>query len=220
MLLSVLSNLRRRARYRTSTGRETEASSCPHPACWHKRLSHREGQLSVTWRGRGHGRVRQQSSATERWSPCWCDCSQDFLVNFNKWDGESPWSLPPTKSRCACVESLTARGSRTTLLSGCPTHTHKHIRTLSNVPLHVLCPGAPKDVTIPFFPPLSLKASLLETWGICTVSSFIPLSSAPFSCSSSQISCESFSVPGILSILLHILAVFTCNSNWGFQSAK
>lgn len=119
MLLSVvLSYLRRRA----ATGHQQEEETRRRHAyilrvetsSWQR--SHVEGQLSVTCRRHGPGRERQQSSAPGRWrSPWWCNCSKDFLVNFNMWDRESPWSLPRPRVS-VCAESLTAQGSRTILL--------------------------------------------------------------------------------------------------------
>lgn len=136
------------------------------------------------------------------------------------WDRESPWSLPQPRVG-VCVDSLTAQGSGTVVLTRSvtrvgvpvhpesPTHAHTHTNTctLNNALLHVLCPGASRGVIIPPLSPWSsLQAVPLETWGISIVPSFIPSSSSSpsssslsFSSSSLTFGCASFSVMSVFS---------------------
>lgn len=124
MLLSVvLSYLRRQSGQLQDINRKRKRGdampvSCESRPAPDKGHTGRDSCLSPG-EGVAQGGGRQQSSAAGGQRspppPQWCDCSQDFLVNFNVWDRDSPWS-PPQPRVGVCVNSLTAGGSRTTLL--------------------------------------------------------------------------------------------------------
>lgn len=87
------------------------------------------------------GRVQPRE---DKGPPRWCDCVQDFLVNFNVCDRGSPWSLPQPSS-CVCGQSdggsrtVTAvLTSRAAMVSVPVSYTHTPTHTQDND-----CPALP-----------------------------------------------------------------------------
>lgn len=111
------------------------------------------------------GRVQPRE---DKGPPRWCDCVQDFLVNFNVCDRGSPWSLPQPRV-AVCVDSLMEEAGQycsadqqssygqcpSVLHTHTPTHTHWTM-TAPLFPLHVLCSVASGGVIIPVCPPYRL----------------------------------------------------------------